>query len=91
MVIARKQIRDLEKERDLLKIAVVERHGGTGRVGLGLVSGIGLKSGAIAGSVAHDHHNVIAVGVDDRSMRAAIEAVVAARGGLAVAPGTPLA
>jgi adenine deaminase len=73
--------------RDLLKIAVIERHTGSGRVGLGLVSGIGLKSGAIAGSVAHDHHNIIVIGADDRSMRTAIDAVVAHEGGLAVASG----
>jgi adenine deaminase len=76
-----------DPERDLLEIAVVERHSGSGRVGLGLVSGIGLKSGALAGSVAHDHHNIIVIGVDDVSMRTAVEAVVAHQGGLAVARG----
>jgi adenine deaminase len=76
-----------DPERDLLEIAVVERHSGSGRVGLGLVSGIGLKSGALAGSVAHDHHNIIVIGVDDVSMRTAVEAVVAHEGGLAVAQG----
>jgi len=76
-----------DPERDLLKIAVVERHSGSGRVGLGLVSGIGLKSGAIAGSVAHDHHNIIVIGADDVAMRTAVEAVVAHDGGLAVARG----
>jgi len=73
--------------RDLLKIAVVERHSGSGRVGLGLVGGIGLEKGAIAGSVAHDHHNIIVIGADDVSMRTAVEAVVAHEGGLAVAQG----
>jgi adenine deaminase len=76
-----------DTDRDLLKIAVVERHSGSGRVGLGLVSGMGLDRGAIAGSVAHDHHNVIVVGADDTSMRTAVEAVVEAAGGLAVADG----
>jgi len=73
--------------RDLLKIAVVERHTGSGRVGLGFVRGMGLRAGAMAGTVAHDHHNVIAVGADDRSMRAAIRAVARAGGGLAVTRG----
>ena len=76
-----------DPERDLLKIAVVERHTGSGRIGLGLVSGVGLRRGAIAGSVAHDHHNVIVIGADDRSMRTAVEAVAAAGGGLAAAEG----
>ncbi|NIP58899.1 MAG: amidohydrolase family protein, partial [Gemmatimonadetes bacterium] len=51
-----------DPSRDLLKIAVLERHRGSGRVGLGLVAGIGLREGAIAGTVAHDHHNLIVVG-----------------------------
>jgi adenine deaminase len=71
--------------RDLLKIAVLERHRGTGRVGLGLVKGIGLKAGAIAGTVAHDHHNLVVVGADDRSMMTAASAVADLGGGLAVA------
>jgi len=73
--------------RDLLKIAVVERHIGSGRIGLGFVRGMGLKEGAMAGTVAHDHHNVIAIGADDLSMRAAIRAVARAGGGLAVTRG----
>jgi adenine deaminase len=73
--------------RDVLKIAVVERHTGSGRVGLGLVTGMGLKRGAMAGTVAHDHHNVMAVGADDVSIRTAVEAVAGAGGGFAVAEG----
>jgi adenine deaminase len=76
--------------RDLLKIAVFERHTGSGRVGLGLVRGIGLGEGAIAGTVAHDHHNIVAVGADDESILAAARAVAAAGGGLAVARGVDL-
>jgi adenine deaminase len=72
---------------DLLKIAVLERHTGSGRVGLGLVAGIGLKAGAMAGTVAHDHHNLMALGVDDESILAAARAVAAMGGGLAVARG----
>lgn len=77
-----------DPKADILKIAVVERHRGSGRVGLGLVRGLGLKRGAMAGTVAHDHHNIIAVGVDDESMRTAVTAVVDASGGLAVAEGS---
>ncbi len=80
-----------DTERDLLKIAVVERHRGSGRVGLGLVRGIGLREGALAGTVAHDHHNVIVVGADDPSMRTALERVVELGGGLVVARGGKVA
>ncbi len=76
-----------DTDRDLLKIAVVERHSGSGRVGLGLVTGIGLRRGAIAGTVAHDHHNIIVIGVDDASMRSAVQAVADLEGGLAVTDG----
>jgi adenine deaminase len=78
--------------RDLLKLAVVERHLASGRVGLGFVKGFGLKRGAIASSVAHDSHNIIVVGVGDDDMMAAIRAVVGMRGGIvAVADGRTLA
>jgi adenine deaminase len=74
--------------RDLLKMAVVERHHGTGRAGLGLVKGVGLKQGAIASSVAHDSHNIIVVGVNDDEMQAAVAAVAGMGGGqVAVADG----
>src|SRR6185312_15126437 len=53
-----------DPERDVLKIAVVERHLGTGRIGLGFVKGFGLQRGAIATSLAHDAHNIVVVGVD---------------------------
>jgi adenine deaminase len=71
--------------RDLLKIVVLERHTGSGRVGLGLVAGVGLKAGAMAGTVAHDHHNLVAIGADDHSILTAARAVAEMRGGLAVA------
>jgi len=74
-------------ERDILKIAVVERHVGTGNVGLGLVHGFGLKRGALAGSVGHDAHNLTVVGCDDVSMLTAIRSVVEMGGGLAAADG----
>ncbi len=71
-----------DTERDLLKLAVVERHRGTGNVGLGFVQGLGLKRGAIAGSVGHDAHNVTVAGVDDEDLRAAVRAVKELGGGL---------
>jgi adenine deaminase len=73
--------------RDLLKMAVIERHHGTGNVGLGFVEGIGLTRGAIASTVAHDHHNLVVIGADDVSMRTAALAVAKAGGGQAVAVG----
>jgi adenine deaminase len=74
--------------RDLLKIAVVERHRGTGNVGLGLVRGMGLRRGAIASSVAHDSHNIVVVGVADDDLRAAVAAIAEMGGGqVAVADG----
>lgn len=73
--------------RDLLQMAVVERHRGTGRTGLGFVHGIGLRRGAIASTVAHDHHNLVVIGADPASMRTAALAVAGAGGGLAAAEG----
>ena len=71
--------------RDLLKMAVIERHHATGNVGTGFVKGLGLSRGAIAGTVAHDHHNLVVIGCDDESMRTAVEAVAEAGGGQAAA------
>jgi adenine deaminase len=76
-----------DPDRDLLKMAVVERHHGTGRTGLGFVRGVGLREGAIASTVAHDHHNLVVIGADDDSLRTAARAVAAAGGGLAAARG----
>jgi adenine deaminase len=70
-------------KRDLLKIAVIERHHHTGRTGIGFIRGFGLKSGALASSVAHDAHNIVVVGVSDEDIRRAVEAVVKLGGGLA--------
>ena len=66
-------------------MAVIERHTASGNIGLGLVRGFGLKRGAIAGSVAHDAHNIIVVGANDADMLAAAVHVVKMRGGLCVA------
>ena len=73
-----------DPERDILKMAVVERHRATGDVGVGLVKGFGLKSEALASSLAHDAHNIGVVGASDADMLAAVHAVVEQRGGLAV-------
>ena len=69
--------------RDILKIAVVERHKGSGSSGKAFVKGFGLKCGAIASSVAHDSHNIIVVGTNDEDMKASVRAVVEMGGGLA--------
>jgi adenine deaminase len=73
-----------DPERDLLKIAVIERHLGTGRVGLGLVRGFGLRSGALASTVAHDAHNVVVVGVKDDDMLRAVRRLTDSGGGVVV-------
>ncbi|MFO7985736.1 MAG: adenine deaminase [Desulfatiglandaceae bacterium] len=69
---------------DLLKLCVVERHHDTGNVGVGLVRGFGIKAGALASSVAHDSHNVIAVGVTDEAIARAVTVVRDMGGGLTV-------
>ena len=74
-------------ERDLAKIAVVERHHATGRIGRGLVRGFGLREGAFASTVAHDAHNVVVVGVADDDMVACVERLQEIGGGIVVARG----
>ncbi len=76
-----------DTERDILKLAVIERHGRTGNVGLGFVRGLGLERGALAGSVGHDAHNLIVAGCDDRSMMTAARRVTELQGGLVAAAG----
>jgi adenine deaminase len=71
-------------ERDILKLVVVERHKASGNIGLGLVKGFGLKKGALASSVAHDSHNIIAVGTNDFDILKAIEEINRLQGGLVV-------
>ena len=71
--------------QDIVKIAVVERHRGTGNVGLGLLEGYGLKNGAIATSVAHDSHNIIVAGDSDDDMALAVERLIEMGGGMAIA------
>ncbi len=74
-----------DPSKDLLKMAVVERHGKNGNIGMGFVKGFGLKRGALASSVAHDSHNIIIVGTTDADMHVALQAVVQMGGGLAAA------
>jgi adenine deaminase len=76
-----------DTRRDILKLAVLERHKATGNIGLGLVSGFGLKRGALASSIAHDSHNVIVVGTSDEDMAAAVREIERLQGGLVVAAG----
>lgn len=71
--------------QDVVKVAVVERHGKNGNVGHGFVTGFGIKSGAIASSVGHDSHNVTVVGVSDADMALAVNRIRELRGGFVVA------
>lgn len=90
-LITEKVIREVELEKgvfkpqkDILKVAVVERHNKTGNIGLGLVEGFGLKNGAIASTVAHDSHNIIVIGDNDRDMVMAIYELEKVGGGITV-------
>jgi adenine deaminase len=74
-------------QRDILKIVVIERHRATGNVGKGFIKGFGLRQGAIAGTVAHDHHNLVVIGADDDSMRHAVQVLVEMGGGLVAVNG----
>ena len=71
----------IEPERDILKIAVIERHMNTGHIGLGLISGIGLKKGAIASSVSHDAHNIVVIGANEADMALAANHIIQVGGG----------
>ncbi|HIU03194.1 MAG TPA: adenine deaminase [Candidatus Onthocola gallistercoris] len=71
--------------RDILKLSVVERYGKNGRVSTALVKGFGLKSGALASSVSHDHHNIVVVGTNDEDMAVAVKELQRLHGGFASA------
>ena len=71
--------------RDILKLVVVERHKATGNIGVGLVTGFGLNRGAMASSIAHDSHNIIAVGTNDDDIFTAIKEIERLQGGLVAA------
>jgi len=73
--------------RDILKLAVIERHRATGQMGFGFVRGFGLREGALATTIAHDSHNVIVVGTNDEDMMAAVIGLNKLGGGMAVAKG----
>src|SRR6202158_3604192 len=74
-----------DPKRDLVKIAVLERHHASGRVGLGFATGVGLKRGAFASTVAHDAHNVVVLGVDDADMAACALRMAEIGGGIVIA------
>jgi adenine deaminase len=76
-----------DQEQQIAKLVVAERHNFTGRVGIGFVTGLGLKMGAIASSVAHDSHNLIAVGVSDVELELAIKTCAQMSGGICVVLG----
>lgn len=94
-VVTEKSVRAVESENgdvklsgtDLLKLAVVERHHGTGNIGLGLLEGYGLKNGAIALTIAHDSHNIIVLGDNNADMAAAVAELKRIGGGMAIAEG----
>ena len=71
-------------DRDILKVAVIERHLSSGNIGIGFVEGFGLKKGAIASSVSHDSHNIITVGTSDRDMMCAVNEIIHLKGGQVV-------
>jgi adenine deaminase len=73
--------------RDLVKIAVVERHHASGRVGVAFATNLGLRRGAYASTVAHDAHNIVVLGVDDEDMAACVRRLGELGGGIVVADG----
>lgn len=77
----------IDVTKDILKIAVVERHKNTGHIGIGYIQGYGLKSGAVATSISHDSHNIIVVGANEKDMAFAVNEVAKAHGGIVVASG----
>jgi adenine deaminase len=76
-----------DPSRDLVKIAVVERHHATGRIGIGFATHVGLQRGAFASTVAHDAHNIVVLGVDDRAMAACVTRLAQIGGGIVIAEG----
>ena len=93
-IITRQQVKQVKRtgnlavadiSRDILKIAVIERHKATGNIGKAFVSGFGFKTGAIASSVAHDSHHIIVVGTNDHDMKVAVARIIERNGGLTAA------
>ncbi len=83
----REFVEGVDVERDILKIVVVERHKGTGNIGKAFVRGFGLKRGAIAQTIAHDAHNIVAVGVGDEDICKAVNRLAEIQGGIVVVDG----
>lgn len=73
-----------DPSQDILKLAVFERHSNSGKVGVGLVKGFGLKSGAIASTIAHDSHNLIAIGTCDQDILTAVHELQRIQGGITI-------
>ncbi len=96
-VVTAKEIADIQRDhkgdfvrdstKDIVKIAVVERHQNTGNVAVALLAGYGIRKGAVALSIAHDSHNIMAVGVDDEDMAFAVRALIRQGGGIVLAEG----
>ena len=74
----------IDIEKDILKLAVIERHKNTGHKGVGFIKGIGIKNGALAGSVSHDSHNLIVIGSSEEDMVIAANHIKKIGGGLCV-------
>lgn len=81
----------VDLERDILKLAVIERHKNTGHKGIGFINGIGLKKGAIASSVSHDSHNLIVIGTNEEDMAIAANHICSVGGNVVVADGEIIA
>jgi adenine deaminase len=77
-------LHEADPDRDLVKLAVIERHHGTGRTGVGFAKGIGLRRGAMAQSILHDAHNIIVAGVDDSDMVIAVRELERIGGGAVI-------
>ncbi len=84
---AKNGLAEVDLGQDAIRVAVVERHGRTGKIGRGFVTGFGLKRGAIASSVGHDSHNITVVGTDAADMAVAVNRLIEIGGGFAVAAG----
>lgn len=81
----------VDVEKDILKLAVIERHKNTGHMGLGFIRGVGLKKGAIASSVSHDSHNIIVIGTNEADMALAANHICEVGGNVVVADGQIIA
>lgn len=76
--------KEVDTDSDICKLSVIERHHGTGHIGVAFLKGYGLKKGAVATSIAHDSHNIIVVGTNDEDMAYAVEKIKEMQGGMVV-------